>query len=60
VSIEGKTFHRTKEERRRRAFCYQGNRHVIEWAWGDWTFPFVRHPNRVLRQHRLSNRSRAA
>ena len=56
----GKTSGRTKEERRRRALCYQGNRQVIEWAWGTWTFPLIAHPNRVMRQFRLSNRRRAA
>ena len=56
MTRDGKTFERSKDERRRRLFAYQGNRHVIEWAWGAWTFPLIAHPNRVMRQFRLSNR----
>ena len=56
----GNTLQRTKEERRRRLLCYQGNRQVIEWAWGDKTFPRIAHPNRVMRQFRASNRRRVA
>ncbi len=56
--IVGNTLHRTKEERRRLAPCFQGNRQVIEWVWGSTTFPHIVHPNRLMRQFRASNNRR--
>ena len=47
---------RTKEQKRRRAFAFRGNVSVIEAAVGP--VGCVKHPNRVLKQHRSSNRGR--
>lgn len=51
---------RTKEEKRERIFVYQGNRLLIDKALGDGIFLRLNHPNRVMRQFRVSNRRRAA
>lgn len=51
---------RTKEERRGRIFLYQGNRLLMDKAFGEGIFPRLSHPNRVMRQFRISNRRRAA
>jgi len=51
---------RTKEQRRHRIFAYQGNRLLMDKALGEDVFPRLGHPNRIMRQFRLSNRRRAA
>jgi hypothetical protein len=51
---------RTKEKRRKRIFVYQGNRLLMDKALGEDIFLRLSHPNRVMRQFRLSNRRRAA
>jgi hypothetical protein len=51
---------RTKEERRRRLFAYQGNRQVIDMALGEHVFPRLSHPNRIMRRFRQSQRGNAA
>jgi hypothetical protein len=59
-NVTSKTFDQAKDVRRDRLDRDPGSRQVIGWAWGDWMFPLVAHPNRILRQFRLSNRRRAA
>ncbi len=49
---------KSKEDRRIRIFLYQGNRLLMDKAYGEGVFPRLSHPNRLMRQFRLSNRRR--
>jgi hypothetical protein len=51
---------RTKNERRHRAFLYQGNHLIVCKAFGWEIAVALKSPNRFLRQFRESNRRRVA
>ena len=50
---------RTKEERRRRAWAYQGNALVFEMRLGPVRLGQLRHPNRLMETFRSSNKGRS-
>jgi hypothetical protein len=49
---------RPKEERRRRAWSYQGNALVFEMVLGSVSLGHLRHPNRLMETFRSSNKGR--
>jgi hypothetical protein len=49
---------RPKEERRRRAWSYQGNALVFETVLGSVWLGHLRHPNRLMQTFRSSNKGR--
>ena len=49
---------RSKKERLKMAWAYKGNAQVFEVKLGQISLEHLKHPNRVMEQHRSSNKSR--